>query len=86
LKPLRLHPRFPIVALFGVVLASVALGDTIYAYTGNQFNDFRNGGTCPPVCNVIGFFTVAQPLAANLPELTLITPAIVQYQLQAELP
>jgi len=51
-----------------------ARADAIYTYTGNAFNEFFNGGACPPVCDVTGSFTVADPLAANLPELTLITP------------
>jgi hypothetical protein len=53
--------------------AQIARADTTYSYTGNTFNDFRNGGTCPPTCNVTGSFTVAAPLAPNLP-LTEITP------------
>ena len=44
-----------------------------YTYTGNAFNDLRNGNTCPPTCNVTGSFTVASPLAPDLP-LTTITP------------
>jgi hypothetical protein len=44
-----------------------------YTYTGNLFNDFRNGGACPPVCNVTGAFTVAQPLLPNLASVA-ITP------------
>jgi PEP-CTERM motif len=47
--------------------------DVVYTYTGNSFNDFLNGGTCPPTCNVTGSFTVAEPLGPNL-SLTLITP------------
>jgi hypothetical protein len=56
------------------ILASAAFGGTItYTYTGNPFNDLRNGATCPPVCSVTGSFTVAQALAPDLP-LTTITP------------
>lgn len=47
---------------------------TEYDYSGNLFNQFFNGGTCPPECRVTGSFSVAQPLAPNLPELTAITP------------
>lgn len=47
--------------------------DVVYTYTGNPFDDFRNGGVCPPTCNITGSFTVAEPLAPNL-ALTLITP------------
>ncbi len=43
--------------------AGSALATTTYYYTGNPFNDFRNGGACPPTCNVTGSFTVATPLA-----------------------
>jgi hypothetical protein len=55
------------------IAAKPAHSGVIYTYTGNQFNDFRNGGSCPPTCNVTGSFVVAQPLPANLPE-TIITP------------
>jgi hypothetical protein len=61
--------------IFPVILASAAFGGTItYSYTGNQFNDLRNGGTCPPDCNVVGSFTLVQPLGADLPEGTIVTP------------
>jgi hypothetical protein len=63
-------------------MASSALATTTYYYTGNPFNDFRNGGVCPPTCSVTGSFTVATPLAPNLP-LTLITP--ISFSLSAGL-
>ena len=47
--------------------------DVIYTYTGNQFNDLRNGATCPPTCNISGYFDLAQLLTPDMP-LTLITP------------
>jgi hypothetical protein len=59
-----------------------ALATTTYDYTGNAFNDFRNGGACPPTCNITGSFTVATPLAPDLP-LTLITP--ISFSLSAGL-
>jgi PEP-CTERM motif len=51
-----------------------ASADVMYTYTGNAFDTFPTGASCPPVCNVTGSFVVAAPLAANLPELTLIDP------------
>jgi hypothetical protein len=60
-------------ALMACSTARIARADTTYSYTGNAFNDFRNGGACPPTCNVTGSFTVATPLAPELP-LTVITP------------
>jgi len=36
------------------IAAKPAHSGVIYTYTGNQFNDFRNGGSCPPTCNVDG--------------------------------
>jgi hypothetical protein len=52
-----------------LLLAAFALpsrADTVYTYTGNTFDIFKNGNTCPTLCNVFGSFTVAQPLAADL--------------------
>ena len=63
-------------------MAGSALATTTYYYTGNPFNDFRNGGACPPTCSVTGSFTVATPLAPDLP-LTLITP--ISFSLSAGL-
>ncbi len=64
------------------LLTGIARADVTYVYTGNPFNDFRNGGTCPPTCKVTGSFTVASPLAPDLP-LTLITP--ISFSLSAGL-
>jgi hypothetical protein len=51
-----------------------ARANSIYTYTGNAFNEFPDAGVgCPPVCNVMGSFTVAQALAPDL-SLTTITP------------
>src|SRR5208283_1399927 len=63
-------------------MAGNAFATTTYYYTGNAFNDFRNGGACPPTCSVTGSFTVATPLAPDLP-LTLITP--ISFSLSAGL-
>ena len=41
--------------------------DTIYTYTGNQFDRFSGEAACPPVCSISGSFTVAQPFAGYLP-------------------
>lgn len=64
-----------IVALFVflyLACAPVASADTVYTYVGGPFTIFT--GTLPAgVSSITGSFTVATPLAANLP-LTLITP------------
>ncbi len=56
------------------LMTSYARANAIYVYTGQPFNDFRNGGSCPPTCRITGSFTVPVPLAPNLPSLTEITP------------
>ncbi len=70
--------RFAFVAL-GALLMLVAgsrraSADTaeVYTYTGNPFGD-RLLLSCPPVCQITGSFTTAQPLAPNL-HLAQITP------------
>ena len=50
-----------------------ASAGVMYTYTGNPFDTFPTGASCPPVCNVTGSFVVADPLAADLP-LTVIDP------------
>jgi hypothetical protein len=47
-------------------LALPARADTVYTYTGNPFTTFVGGLSCPPECHITGEFTVVQPLAANL--------------------
>lgn len=49
------------------LFAASAQADAIYTYTGTSFNVFSGADTCPPVCNISGSFTLASPLAANLP-------------------
>lgn len=39
--------------------------DTTYTYTGNTFNQFGGGASCPSQCSISGSFTVASPLAPN---------------------
>jgi len=51
-----------------------ALCTVTYTYTGNPFTSWGGAYACPPVCDVDGSFTVAQPLAPNLPELTVFMP------------
>ena len=62
------------VCAFVVLLCTVASATVTYSYVGNPFDQWGQGYQCPPVCNVDGTFTLAQPLAPNLPEFTLITP------------
>jgi len=57
-----------------VLLCTVASANVTYSYMGNPFDQFGQGYQCPPVCNVVGSFTVAQPLPPNLPEFSLVTP------------
>jgi hypothetical protein len=49
------------------LFAASARADTIYTYTGNPFTVFSGLDVCPPVCNISGSFTLASPLATNLP-------------------
>ena len=50
-----------------------ASAGVMYTYTGNAFDTFPTGASCPPVCNVTGSFVVPDLLAADLP-LTVIDP------------
>jgi len=40
--------------------------ETSYTYTGNTFTEFPTALSCPPICNVTGWFTVGDPLLPNL--------------------
>ena len=60
--------------LLAIGLCPVAAADTIYTYTGNPFNQFSGGATCPPICSISVSLTLAQPLPGDLPFLTLISP------------
>ena len=55
---------------FIVLVCTPAWSNVTYTYTGNPFTSWGSGYQCPPVCDVVGSFTVALPLAPNLPELT----------------
>jgi hypothetical protein len=50
----------------GSLVAGSAKANTVYTYTGNQFNQFGGPAACPPECNLSGFFTLAAPLLINL--------------------
>lgn len=39
--------------------------DTTYTYTGNTFNQFGGGASCPSQCSIAGSFTVANPIPPN---------------------
>lgn len=71
--------KYPLVALLGilfiVVSGAAAHADTTYTYSGNPFTDFTGAAGCSQpstgqessdTCSISGFFTVGQPLAANL--------------------
>jgi hypothetical protein len=55
---------------FVALVCTPAWSSVTYTYTGNPFTSWAQGFQCPPVCGAVGSFTVAQPLAPNLPELT----------------
>jgi hypothetical protein len=63
-----------IACAFVVLVCTVASANVTYSYVGNPFDQFGQGYQCPPVCNVEASFTVAQPLAPNLPEFSPVTP------------
>ena len=69
-KLLRILRTLGFAAVLGTPLA---WADVTYTYTGNQFNDLRNGATCPPTCSVTGWFTVPTAFGPDMP-LTEITP------------
>jgi hypothetical protein len=53
-------------AISGLTCALRASADEItYTYTGNQFNNFGGGATCPLECNISGSFTISAPLGSN---------------------
>jgi YVTN family beta-propeller protein len=54
------------VTLTGTGADVPVVASTTYTFTGNPFTTFTGAVTCPPDCNINGFFTVAQPLAPNL--------------------
>ena len=64
---------FVLVVMFGS-LTLPAYGDTVYTYTGNPFDTWAPGFSCPNVCNVTGSFTLSSPLAPNLPDGTVVVP------------
>lgn len=58
-----------LVASLGCFLMSAvpAFADTTYAYTGKPFDSFSGNYSCGSECAISGSFTVANPLASNLP-------------------
>lgn len=62
----RARMLFAAVALAGLLaVATPATADTQYTYTGNQFN-FLLGTSCPPECNLSGYFTLPSPIGDNV--------------------
>ena len=47
-------------------LSIAARADSVYTYQGNPFTTYPTGLSCPPVCSVMGSFTIASSLAPNL--------------------
>lgn len=62
---------FVFVVVVGLLTLS-AYGDTVYTYTGNSFDTWPTGLSCPNVCSVTGSFTVSTPLTPNLTNTTVI--------------
>jgi sugar lactone lactonase YvrE len=62
------------VSLTGTGTDVPVVASTTYNITGNPFTSFSGSVTCPPYCNISGSFSLPQPLAPNLSNLT-ITPA-----------
>jgi hypothetical protein len=58
--------RVTLVAVLMLCAASALQAGAVYTYTGNTYTEFF-GASCPPLCNISGSFTLAAPLAANLP-------------------
>jgi hypothetical protein len=58
---INVNPDFSVSATL-----TLPAGAATYSYAGPQFNNFQAPATCPSVCNILGSFTVAVPLAANL--------------------
>src|ERR1700682_6426598 len=58
-----------LVALLGCFLMSAipAFADTTYTYSGSPFDSFSGNYSCGSECAISGSFTVAHPLASNLP-------------------
>src|SRR6266478_5805068 len=62
-----LHPAPWFVTLLVIALAVLAAGpvaraDTVYTYTGNPFEIFGGGDSCPTICSITVSFTVPAPL------------------------
>jgi hypothetical protein len=64
MKRVRLLASVALAAVL-MVIASRAMADTVYTYTGNQFN-FLLGTACPPECNISGSFTLPSPIGDNV--------------------
>ena len=74
MKKIALNTKFLMVLGFVALCCTAAWSNVTYNYTGNPFTSWGSGYQCPPVCNVVGSFTVSQALAPNLPEFTGIVP------------
>lgn len=74
MKKIALNTKFLMVLGFVALCYTAAWSNVTYNYTGNPFTFWGSGYQCPPVCNVVGSFTVSQALAPNLPEFTGIVP------------
>ncbi len=60
------------VPLTGTGADVAPLASTTYNITGNPFTSFTGAVSCLPFCNVLGSFTLAQPLAPNLSGVTIV--------------
>jgi hypothetical protein len=73
MKSLVRQDRFVLRIGFVVIGLLVVLGaarsaraDETYTFVGQPFQGFALDSDCSPTCQIMGSFTVAQPLAANL--------------------
>lgn len=63
-----MHIAARALAAFAIAALTFTLGasaEEIYTYTGNQFNQFGGGATCPLECKITGSFTVPEPLGPD---------------------
>jgi hypothetical protein len=61
-RALRVIGALLVCSFFTIGLAPPASAETfVYTYTGNEFNQWYNGATCPPLCSISGYFTLSTP-------------------------
>jgi hypothetical protein len=61
----RILRALALCALSAAACASSALADSKYTYTGNTFDSFGNGYSCPTTCSLSGSFTIATAIGPD---------------------